>query len=74
MLFKWLIRVQRCDFAFDQGDGSGSSGFHKVVVYLRDSSISLHELSDILAREVLYYLELFVPVMHLLWIDAVERH
>ena len=74
MLAKGLIWVQRLYLAFNKSHGTGGRSSSKVCVDIRNSSVSLHSLNEVLAGEVLHNLELFVPVVHLLGVDTIQRH
>lgn len=74
MLAKGLIWVQRLNLAFNKSHGTGSRSSSEVCVDIRYSSVSLHSLNEVLTGEVLHNLELFVPVVHLLGVDTIQRN
>ena len=74
MLAEGLIRVQRSHFAFDYCQSALGGGFEKVEIDFGYSSIFLHPLHEVLTREVLHNLELFIPIVHLFRINTEERH
>ena len=74
VLSHWLIWVEGDNFTLDKSDSASCCCFKEVIVNLGYGSVSLHALNEILTWEVLNYLELFVPIVDLPWINSVQWH